>query len=157
MANMEHFVQRGEEVKEKWNEGVQKANEIGQEIGEVKEGLSDMPGGLDDDILEQIRAAKEQARQEARADMDSSVKSDILEKADSEAAGIEGDTKEKINENDRARARLQSIRGKYGSDAISSVDSSLERNTQQGQELISDLDRSGQAARANIDKIQSDI
>lgn len=158
MANMEHFVQRGEEVKETLNEGVQKANEIGQEISEVKDGLSDMPDGLDDDLKAMIEAAREQARQEARSEMDSAVKSDILDKAGSEAASVKGDTTQKIGDNAAAQSKLQSLFGKkYGRDAISKASGSLESNSQQGQDLISDLDRSEENARAEVERILSNI
>lgn len=155
--SMDQLVRRGEDTKKEWNESVEEAQEISKEIGEIKEELLDMPGGLDDDILEQIRAANEQARQEARADMESRSKSK-MEKAVGDASDIKNDTGAKISENMQAQDKLREVSGKaYGRDAISRASSSLDQNSEQGQDLISDLDRSEQDARSIIDQLFSNI
>lgn len=115
-------------------EMMERAKQIEREITEVKETLKGLPGGLDLEIMQQIEAATEAAKDEASKD------GDLLEKAQEktiiEMHKLCDSIKEKLIENDKASASIENIHSNYGKKALERAHSEIGKNTELGQSVI---------------------
>lgn len=158
MANsMDSYVQKGQsDVQDKLKQGTDDISRIGDEFQGVKEQLQDMPGGLDDDLVAMIKDAESSGRSEALSDIEA-TKSSIIDTAKSSADSIKGDVQGKISDNTSARGKLDSISSKYGRDAISQAKSSIDANTQKGEDLLKTLDDAIKDADQNVQSVKDKL
>ena len=155
--SMDSFVEKGQsEVKDKLKEGTDKISGIGDEFKGVKEQLSDMPDGLDSDLANMIKDAEQSGRAEAMSDIES-ARASLIDTAKSAADTIKSGVTDKINDNNTARGKLDSISSKYGKDAIGNAKTDIDANTQKGQDLLSNLADAIRDADKDVEQVKSSL
>ncbi len=155
--SMDNFVEKGKsEVQDKLKEGTDKINSIGDEFAGVKEQLSDMPDGLDSDLQSMIQNAEQSGRSEAMSDIES-ARASLIDTAKSAADNIKSGVTDKINDNNTAKGKLDSISSKYGRDAIGNAKTAIDANTRKGQDLLGSLADAINEADKNVEEVKGNL
>lgn len=154
---MNDYVAKGKtDVQEKLEEGVRDISRMGEEYREVREQLQDMPEGLDADLLDKIRDAKEKGKQDAAGDIES-VKKAVIDKAAKLADSLQKDVSAKINDNQTAKSRLEAITSKYGKDAVDQAKTAIEGNTKTGENLLKNLENAVRNADQSVRSVKDSL
>ena len=156
MANIDTYITKGTDIREALKGAAEDAKKIGDEFKEVKDGLSDMPGGLDSDLVDMIKAAEDQGKGEATADIEG-IKSSAVADAKKNVDSIKSDVTQKISDNQTAKSQISSIRSKYGKAALDSASAAIDQNTNRGNDLMKMLDDAVNDANNTIQNIKNSL
>lgn len=145
---MNEYGNKKQSIETNVNQKVEQAKEMRAEAEAFKSGMEGMPGGLDAEIASAIEGALGSGRQEAMSDV-SGVEQEAAQDQQ-EAAQVKGEVDAKIQENESARAKLDSVKSnKYGKGVDSAI-GAIESNNAQGEQIKSELEQAMQQAMAEI-------
>lgn len=156
MASMDSHKKKGVDIEKEIGKGVDSIKEKGKDFQTVKDALKGMPGGLDQDLVNAIQNVEKQGKIEAQKDIDN-TKSSVIDKAKASADTLKSDVNKKIGDNKTAKGKLEGISSKYGKDAISKAKSSIDSNTQKGQDIISNLDSAIKQADQDVQTVKGKL
>ena len=153
MSTMENFKKQGLELQKKSNDLEALAQSKLNQIEEMKRVIDDeMPEGLDQEILDAIAKAREEAREAATTDI-KNVETRI-KSLDLKIQNLSNAIQSKIKDNDSAKAKLEKIRGKYASADVMKAQRSIDENSKIGDSVDT---ATRDAQKANRDAISAAI
>lgn len=133
----------------------EQALRVEADISEVYRIIESLPGGLDQEISDQIEAARQAAQAEAGKDGDELEAAQ--ERTNGEFERLCEMANNKIGDNRVAADKLKAIRARYGKTEISGALTEIDANTELGQQVISEskkaMDAIEQRLRTMRDKI----
>lgn len=133
----------------------EQASRVEADISEVYKTIESLPGGLDQEISDQIEAARQAAQAEAGKDGDELEAAQ--EKTNGEFEKLCDMANSKIGDNKVATDKLKAIKAKYGKAEITGALSEIDANTELGQQVISESKKAMDAIEQKLRNMRDKI
>lgn len=133
----------------------EQASRIETDIAEVYSTLESLPDGLDQEIVDQVKVAREAAQAEAGKDGEDLERAQ--EKTNQEMRTLREMAEKKAASNETAVNMLDRIKAKYGQSERRSAISELNRNTELGEGIIAETQRTMEEASRKLEEMRKII
>lgn len=133
----------------------EESSRVEADISEVYKTIESLPGGLDQEISDQIEAARQAAQ--AEAGKDGAELEAAQEKTNSEFEKLCDMASSKIGDDKVAAKRLKAIRARYGKAEITGALSEIDANAELGQQVISESKKAMAAIEQRLKNMQDKI